>query len=320
MEKMDEGPLTGSYARDIRVVIYDGKMHPVDSNEISFKLAARNAFKEAFRNAGPKIMEPIYNVEVLVPSDYMGAVMSDLQNRRAMIAGMESDKGFDRLNALVPLAEALPLFDHALVAHVGIGHLHDAVRLLRAGSRRRAGETAESLHRHGRGVTAPRSLSPQAPQRADARCGAFPSGAGPACGRTPERAVFSARRERNLYYPNFLLLLFFSSHGSDRLADATIETSASVIPDKGRRPPAPECGRTSPQSRAARNRPHIHSGRKFFAPTSNSFQGRETVATCRCSFFRSARRQNVRNAASVRRNVKLTLTIEYETVSSAFSL
>ena len=105
MEKMDEGPLTGSYARDIRVVIYDGKMHPVDSNEISFKLAARNAFKEAFRNAGPKIMEPIYNVEVLVPSDYMGAVMSDLQNRRAMILGMESDKGFDRLNALVPLAE-----------------------------------------------------------------------------------------------------------------------------------------------------------------------------------------------------------------------
>ena len=105
MEKMDEGPLTGSYARDIRVVIYYGKMHPVDSNEISFKLAARNAFKEAFRNAGPKIMEPIYNVEVLTPSEYMGAVMSDLQNRRAMIMGMESDKGFDRLNARVPLAE-----------------------------------------------------------------------------------------------------------------------------------------------------------------------------------------------------------------------
>ena len=105
MEKMDEGPLTGSYARDIRAVIYDGKMHPVDSNEISFKLAARNAFKEAFRNAGPKIMEPIYNVEVLTPSEYMGSVMSDLQNRRAMIMGMESDKGFDRLNARVPLAE-----------------------------------------------------------------------------------------------------------------------------------------------------------------------------------------------------------------------
>ncbi len=105
MEKMDEGPLTGSYARDIRVVIYDGKMHPVDSNEISFKLAARNAFKDAFRQAGPKIMEPIYNVEVLTPSEYMGSVMSDLQNRRAMIMGMESDKGFDKLNARVPLAE-----------------------------------------------------------------------------------------------------------------------------------------------------------------------------------------------------------------------
>ncbi len=105
MEKMDEGPLTGSYARDIRVVVYDGKMHPVDSNEISFKLAARNAFKDAFRNAGPKIMEPIYNVEVLTPSDYMGPVMSDLQNRRAMIMGMDHDKGFDRLSARVPLAE-----------------------------------------------------------------------------------------------------------------------------------------------------------------------------------------------------------------------
>lgn len=105
MEKMDEGPLTGSYARDIRVVVYDGKMHPVDSNEISFKLAGRNAFKDAFRNAGPKIMEPIYTVEVLVPSDKMGDVMSDLQNRRALIEGMTSDKGFDRLTARVPLAE-----------------------------------------------------------------------------------------------------------------------------------------------------------------------------------------------------------------------
>ena len=105
MEKMEEGPLTGSYARDIRVVVYDGKMHPVDSNEISFKLAGRNAFKEAFRHAGAKIMEPIYSVEVLVPSDKMGDVMSDLQNRRAMIEGMTSDKGFDRLVARVPLAE-----------------------------------------------------------------------------------------------------------------------------------------------------------------------------------------------------------------------
>ncbi|MCC8034617.1 MAG: elongation factor G [Rikenellaceae bacterium] len=105
MEKMEEGPLTGSYARDIRVVVYDGKMHPVDSNEISFKLAGRNAFREAFKNAGPKIMEPIYTVEVLVPSDKMGDVMSDLQNRRAMIEGMTSDAGFDRLTARVPLAE-----------------------------------------------------------------------------------------------------------------------------------------------------------------------------------------------------------------------
>ncbi len=105
MEKMEEGPLTGSRARDIRVVVYDGKMHPVDSNELSFKLAGRNAFKEAFRNAGPKIMEPIYNVEVIVPSDKMGDVMSDLQNRRAMIEGMSSDKGFENLSARVPLSE-----------------------------------------------------------------------------------------------------------------------------------------------------------------------------------------------------------------------
>jgi len=105
MEKMEEGPLTGSYARDIRVFVYDGKMHPVDSNEISFRLAGRNAFKEAFKKAGPKIMEPIYNIEVLVPSDYMGDVMSDLQNRRAMIEGMSSEKGFEVLKARVPLAE-----------------------------------------------------------------------------------------------------------------------------------------------------------------------------------------------------------------------
>lgn len=104
-EKMENGPLTGSYARDIRVALYDGKMHPVDSNEISFKLAARNAFKEAFRNAGPKIMEPIYMIEVLTPSDRMGDVMSDLQNRRAIIEGMTSEKGFELITARVPLAE-----------------------------------------------------------------------------------------------------------------------------------------------------------------------------------------------------------------------
>ncbi len=105
MEKMEEGPLTGSLARDIRVIVFDGKMHPVDSNELSFKLAGRNAFKEAFKNAGPKIMEPIYKIEVIVPTDKMGDVMSDLQNRRAMIEGMSSDKGFETLSAKVPLFE-----------------------------------------------------------------------------------------------------------------------------------------------------------------------------------------------------------------------
>ena len=105
MEKMEEGPLTGSYARDIRVFVYDGKMHQVDSNEISFKLAGRNAFREAFKIAGPKIMEPVYDVEVLVPADRMGDVMSDLQGRRAIVLGMNSDKGFEKISAKVPLAE-----------------------------------------------------------------------------------------------------------------------------------------------------------------------------------------------------------------------
>ncbi|MDR3328705.1 MAG: elongation factor G [Prevotellaceae bacterium] len=105
MEKMEDGPLTGSYARDIRVAVYDGKMHPVDSNEISFKLAGRNAFKDAFRKACPKIMEPIYAVEVLVPADCMGDVMSDLQNRRGIIEGMGSEKNFEQVKARVPLAE-----------------------------------------------------------------------------------------------------------------------------------------------------------------------------------------------------------------------
>jgi len=105
MEKMEEGPLTGSYARDLKVYVYDGKMHPVDSNEISFKLAGRNAFKEAFKKAGPKIMEPVYNIEIMVPGDAMGDVMSDLQTRRAMIEGMSSAKGLEILRARVPLAE-----------------------------------------------------------------------------------------------------------------------------------------------------------------------------------------------------------------------
>ncbi len=105
MEKMEQGPLTGSYARDIVVNIYDGKMHPVDSNEISFKLAGRNAFKEAFKNAGPKILEPIYEVEVLLPEDKFGDVMTDLQGRRAIILGMDSEGNYKKIIARVPLAE-----------------------------------------------------------------------------------------------------------------------------------------------------------------------------------------------------------------------
>ncbi|MGD0581855.1 MAG: elongation factor G [Bacteroidales bacterium] len=105
MEKMEVGPLTGSYARDIRVYVYDGKMHPVDSNEISFRLAGRNAFSQAFKTAGPKILEPIYDVEIFVPSDRMGDVISDLQGRRGMVLGMSSEKRFEVIKAKVPLAE-----------------------------------------------------------------------------------------------------------------------------------------------------------------------------------------------------------------------
>ncbi|MCF0243684.1 MAG: elongation factor G [Bacteroidaceae bacterium] len=105
MERMERGPLTGSYARDVRVIVYDGKMHPVDSNELSFMLAGRQAFAEAFRNAGPKVLEPVYDLEVFVPSDYMGDVMSDLQGRRAMIMGMDSEAGYQKLQAKIPLKE-----------------------------------------------------------------------------------------------------------------------------------------------------------------------------------------------------------------------
>ena len=105
MERMERGPLTGSYARDVRVIVYDGKMHPVDSNELSFMLAARQAFAAAFREAGPKILEPIYDLEVYVPGDYMGDVMSDLQGRRALIMGMDSEAGYQKLSAKIPLKE-----------------------------------------------------------------------------------------------------------------------------------------------------------------------------------------------------------------------
>ena len=105
MERMERGPLTGSYARDVRVIVYDGKMHPVDSNELSFMLAARNAFSEAFKEAGPKILEPIYDLEVYVPGDFMGDVMGDLNGRRALIMGMDSEAGYQKLKAKIPLKE-----------------------------------------------------------------------------------------------------------------------------------------------------------------------------------------------------------------------
>ena len=105
MDCMEHGPLTGSYARDVRVIVYDGKMHPVDSNELSFMLAARHAFSDAFKQAGPKILEPIYDLEVYVPADFMGDVMSDLQGRRALIMGMDSEAGYQKLSAKIPLKE-----------------------------------------------------------------------------------------------------------------------------------------------------------------------------------------------------------------------
>ena len=107
MPRMEQGPLTGCYARDVRVIVYDGKMHPVDSNELSFMLAGRQAFAQAFRDAGPKILEPIYDVEVFVPSDKMGDVMGDLQGRRAMIMGMSSENGYEKIVAKAPQKEML---------------------------------------------------------------------------------------------------------------------------------------------------------------------------------------------------------------------
>ena len=105
MEKMEQGPLTGSYARDIVVNIYDGKMHPVDSNETAFKIAGRTAFREAFKSASPKIMEPIYDIAVTVPTDSMGGVMTDLQGRRAIVMGMDAEGQYTTLRAKAPIAE-----------------------------------------------------------------------------------------------------------------------------------------------------------------------------------------------------------------------
>ena len=105
MEVMEEGPLTGSYIRDVRVMVYDGKMHPVDSNDISFKIAGGHAFKEAFLNANPQLLEPIRELEVQVPESLMGDVMTDLQNRRSIILGMEAVGVYQRIKAKTPEAE-----------------------------------------------------------------------------------------------------------------------------------------------------------------------------------------------------------------------
>jgi len=105
LEKMEEGPLTGSYVRDVRVMVYDGKMHSVDSNDISFKIAGTMAFKQAFIEADPKLLEPIYNLEVVVPEELMGEVMTDLQSRRAIIQGMDSKGDYQIIKAKTPLAE-----------------------------------------------------------------------------------------------------------------------------------------------------------------------------------------------------------------------
>ncbi|MEP7318581.1 MAG: elongation factor G [Panacibacter sp.] len=105
MEKMHNGPLTGSYVRDVRVCVYDGKMHPVDSNDISFKIAGLQAFRQAFQQADPQLLEPIYHVEVLCPDDLTGAVMGDLQSRRAIVEGIDAEGHFQKVIAKVPLAE-----------------------------------------------------------------------------------------------------------------------------------------------------------------------------------------------------------------------
>lgn len=105
LEVMEEGPLTGSYARDVRVMLFDGRMHPVDSNDISFKIAGAHAFKEAFLNAKPKLLEPIHEISVKVPEELMGNVMTDLQSRRSVILGMDSEGKYQTIKAKTPLAE-----------------------------------------------------------------------------------------------------------------------------------------------------------------------------------------------------------------------
>jgi hypothetical protein len=150
MEKMETGPLTGSYARDIRVYVYDGKMHPVDSNEISFRLAGRNAFSIAFKKAAPKILEPVYQVDVLMPGDRMGDVMSDLQGRRAIVQGMSSEMGF-RKSLPGSAGRNEQVLHCTKLPYRGSGHVFHEIPRIRAGSRQYPGRIAESLRSGGEG-------------------------------------------------------------------------------------------------------------------------------------------------------------------------
>ena len=110
MEVMESGPLTGSYIRDVRVMVYDGKMHSVDSNDISFKIAGAHAFRDAFLNAGPKLLEPIRELTIKVPEEMVGNIMTDLQSRRAIILGIESLENYQILKSVIPEAE---LYDYS---------------------------------------------------------------------------------------------------------------------------------------------------------------------------------------------------------------
>jgi elongation factor G len=105
MEKMEEGPISGSHVRDVRVCVFDGKMHAVDSNDISFKIAGMMAFKDAFMKAEPQLLEPIYDMEISLPEEVMGEVMGDLQTRRSLIMGIDNRGNYQLIKARTPLAE-----------------------------------------------------------------------------------------------------------------------------------------------------------------------------------------------------------------------
>ncbi len=105
MEASQDGPIAGYPVGDVRVVIYDGGMHPVDSNEAAFKTAARMCYRSAFREANPALLEPIYNVEIIVPEEYTGDVMGDLNTRRARIQGIEAEGVFQKIITQAPEAE-----------------------------------------------------------------------------------------------------------------------------------------------------------------------------------------------------------------------